>query len=108
MLNDNEKKALDRYALMPKLSRASIWMIPGVILLVIILEYINDNCMHAGGIYPIGIIIVLASIIFFIVAGILARSILKRHLIINHYKQSLNALKPFISMIMPIVINNYP
>ena len=100
MLNDNEKRALDRYALMPKLSRASIWMIPGVILLVILLEYINDNYMHAGGVYPIGIIVVLASIIFFIVAGIFARSILKK----APYNKSLQAIT---QRIEAIYINDY-
>ena len=77
MLKDSEKKVLARYALMPKLMKAAIWMIPGVILLTFLLEFINEVYTHGHGANSFGIIMTFVVIIFFVIAYFYCRSVLK-------------------------------
>lgn len=77
MLNDKEKRVLARYTLIPKLIKASIWMIPGVILLIYLLEFINTKYLYAKSFNSLGFALASIVIIFFIIACFWGRRVIK-------------------------------
>ena len=77
MLNDKQMRILSYYALLPGIIKASIWMIPGVILLTFLLEITNEVYTYGNSPNSLGVIITIIVIIFFVIAFFFGRSALK-------------------------------